>query len=121
MIGGVLFLLCGFFTAPGYSKLIAILFIVIQISMSLLDISAHAIILKELKSKSHTSIIMGYSQTAGGLIGSVLLLKLTSSTFANSVGLAQPITSPTVVLASFGVIIIVISLLWHFLFTETVL
>lgn len=99
----------------------AILFILTQVCMAVLDIAAHAIMLKELKSKSHTSIIMGYSQIAGALIGSIAILKLTSPTFAHSVGLSQPITTPFVVLFCFGISIIIPAFLLHFNFKETIL
>ena len=115
-VSGVFLIICSFYTNQKYSNLIAILFILTQVCMAILDIAAHAIMLKELKSKSHTSIIMGYSQIAGGLIGSVLVLKLTSPTFAYSVGLLNPITTPFVVLFIFGLAVIIPSVVLHFKF-----
>ena len=115
-LGGILVVVCSFYTAQGYSNLLAIMFIVAQTFMAVLDISAHAIMLKELKNKSHTSIIMGYSQLAGGLIGGLILLKLTNATFAYSIGLTHPITTPQIVLFVFGLCIFIPAIVIHFLF-----
>ena len=104
---------CSFYTNQGYSNLLAIMFIIVQTFMAILDIAAHAIMLKELKSKSHTSIIMGYSQLAGGLIGGLILLKLTNATFAHSIGLLQPITTPQTVLFAFGLFIFTPAIFIH--------
>lgn len=64
---------------------------------------------------------MGYSQLAGGLIGGLILLKLTNATFAYSIGLTQPITTPKTILFILGVCIFVPAILIHFLFHETIL
>lgn len=71
-------LIGSFFTAQKYSNLMALLFILAQTCMAVLDIAAHAAMIKELRSKSQTSMIIGYSQTAGILMGGLILLKLTS-------------------------------------------
>jgi hypothetical protein len=75
---GTSVIVSSFLTAQKYSNLLAVLYIFAQTFMTFVDISAHAAMIKELKSKSQTSIIMGYSQTVGMLFGSLLLLKLTS-------------------------------------------
>lgn len=116
-VGGALMLLVSsFFTAQKYCNLVALLFIVAQTCMAVLDIAAHAAMIKELRSKSHTSIIIGYSQTAGIVIGGLLLLKLTSSEFSNSIGLAHPITTPQIVLFFFGVGTLLPAIYLHFWF-----
>mgnify|MGYP000880719605 FL=1 len=85
--GGVLVIISSFITDQKYSNLMAIIYIIAQTCMAILDIAAHAAMVKELKSKSQTSMIIGYSQLVGILMGALLLLKLTSIEFARSVGL----------------------------------
>ena len=58
---------------------------------------------------------------AGTLIGSILILKLTSATFAHKIGLLEPITTPFVVLFVFGVLILIPTIVLHFKFNETIL
>ena len=94
----------------------ATLLILTQLCMACLDISAHSLMLKELKSKSHTSIIMGYASIAGNAIVTLFLLKLTSLSFAKSIGLSQPITTPFVFLIIFGVMAIALGVFFHFYF-----
>lgn len=77
--GGLLIILSSFFTHQRYCNLIAVLFIISQSCMAVLDIAAHAAMIKEIKSKSQISIIISYSQTVGILLGGLVLLKLTSS------------------------------------------
>lgn len=77
--GGLLIILSSFFTHQKYCNLIAVLFIISQTCMAVLDIAAHAAMIKEIKSKSQISIIISYSQTVGILLGGLVLLKLTSS------------------------------------------
>jgi hypothetical protein len=115
-MGGVMIIVSSFYTAERYSNLFAVLFIIAQTFMATLDIAAHAIMLKELKSKSHTSIIMGYSQIVGGFIGGMVILKLTSATFAYSVGLTHPITTPQILLIIFGLLTILPAILLHCFF-----
>ena len=45
-MGGILVIVCSFYTNLGYSNLLAVLFIVSQTFMAILDIAAHAIMLK---------------------------------------------------------------------------
>lgn len=111
--GSLMMILASFFTEQQYCNLVALLFILAQTCMAVLDIAAHAAMIKELKSKSHTSIIIGYSQTAGILMGGLLLLKLTSSEFSNSIGLAHPITTSQVVLLIFGILIMLPAIYLH--------
>ncbi len=90
------------------------MFIVAQTFMALLDISFHAAMIKILKSNSQTSIIIGYAQTSGILLGGLILLKLTSKEFASSIGLAHPIMTTNLVLLIFGLLIFVPVILIHF-------
>ncbi len=116
---GILVIFSSFITDQKYSNLMAIIYILAQTCMTFLDISAHAAMVKELKSKSQTSIIISYSQTVGILLGGLLLLKLTSNEFARSVGLDHPITSPQLVLLIFGILGFVPAWVIHFKFEET--
>jgi hypothetical protein len=47
--------------------------------MAILDIAAHALMVKELKSANHCSIILSYGQNVGILLGGFILLKLAST------------------------------------------
>ncbi len=76
--GGIIIFTCSFFTDQKYCNLIAIMFILSQTCMAMLDIAAHSAMIKELKSKSQTSIIISYSQVVGILLGGLVLLKFTS-------------------------------------------
>lgn len=117
--GGSLMMLIGsFFTAQKYSNLMALLFILAQTCMAVLDIAAHAAMIKELRSKSQTSMIIGYSQTAGILMGGLVLLKLTSPEFSRSIGLSHPITSPQLLLLIFGGLIMLPAIYMHCWFDE---
>lgn len=120
-IGGIIIIIASFFTEQKYCNLIAVLFILSQTCMAVLDIAAHAAMIKEIRSKSQISIIISYSQTIGILLGGLLLLKLTSTEFSKSIGLMHPITTPQVLLLVFGILIVIPAAFLHFKLQETVL
>jgi hypothetical protein len=117
LLGGVALTAASFVTHQKYANLMAVLAIVAQTGMALLDIAAHAVMVKELKSKSQTSIIISYSQLVGILVGGLILLKLTSAQFAHSVGLAHPITTPQLLILVFGLMLVLPVLYLHFRFS----
>ncbi len=89
--------------------------------MAFLDISAHAAMVKELKSPAQASIILSYSQSVGNVIGGLFLLKFTSKEFSQSIGLSEPITTPQVFLIIYALMTFLPAILVHFYFKETVL
>lgn len=110
-----------FFTDLKYDNLFAVLCILAQFGMAFLDISTHASMVKELKSPAQASIILCYGQTVGGLLGGLLMMKLTSLEFASSIGLTKPITTPQTLLAVYSVALFVPIMIVHFYFKERTL
>ena len=107
---GIILLVCSFLTDQSHAKLFAVLIILSQTMMTLLDIATHALMVKQLGSIGHASIILSYGQTIGIIIGTMLILKLTSQDFASSIGLDSPITSPQVIITVFAIFFLALAL-----------
>ena len=107
---GIIILVCSFLTDQSHAKLLAVLIILSQTMMALLDIATHALMVKQLGSIGHASIILSYGQTIGIIIGTMLILKLTSQDFAFSIGLDSPITSPQVIITTFAIFFLALAL-----------
>ena len=118
---GLILLVCSFLTEQAHAKLFAVLIIAAQTMMALLDISTHALMVKQLGSIGHASIILAYGQTVGIIIGTMIILKFTSQEFATSIGLDSPITNPQVIITIFAALFIIPALYIQFCFTEKVL
>lgn len=118
---GTLVFVSSFFTDYKYDNLFAVIGILAQAGMAFLDISAHASMVKELKSPAQASIILCFSQFVGNIFGGFLLLKLTTLEFAQSIGLSAPITTPRVFLVFYSMSILVPVFFVHFFFKETTL
>jgi hypothetical protein len=61
-------------------------------------------------------MIQSIAQPFGTVIGSLLLLKLTSAEFAYKIGLEEAITSPTVIIRFISTGLILTAILMHFKF-----
>ena len=107
---GIILLVCSLLTDQSHAKLFAVLIILSQTMMTLLDIATHALMVKQLGSIGHASIILSYGQTIGIIIGTMLILKLTSQDFASSIGLDSPITSPQVIITVFAIFFLALAL-----------
>ena len=121
LCGGLSLSLISIFPNQNQANVVAILFILAQLSMALLDISAHSIMIKEIASKSQNSIIIGYGQTLGALIGGLILLKFTSKQFAAMIGLSRPLASFSGFFLVTGLLAVIPALIFHFIYKETVL
>jgi len=110
-----------FFTDMKYANLFAILAFLTQSWMVLLDVSTHALMVKELNSVAKSSIILCFAQTAGGVFSGLIILKLTSKEFAEILGLENAISSPKVIIICFALFNIIPLLYMNFRLKETVL
>lgn len=66
-------------------------------------------------------MIQSIAQPFGTVIGSLVLLKLTSNEFAGKIGLDQAITTPTMIIRVISTGLIITAILMHLLFRETAL
>lgn len=121
ILGGATLMVSSFYTDEQYADLFAVLCILTQVCMAFLDIVAHSLMVKELASPNQASIILCYGQTFGALLGGLIILKFTSSEFSDSVGLAHPITSPSVIIFVLAVLLLIPIAIIHFKFHEKVL
>ena len=76
--GAIILLISSFFTQQDNAKLFALLSLLSQVCMVFLDVSTHALMVKQLDSIAYTTIILCFAQTTGIIIGTMLILKLTS-------------------------------------------
>lgn len=88
-------------------------------AMSLQDIALDGLSIKEMKSRSRMSTYQNVFQSTGIVLGSLGLLKLTSMDFAKSIGLNAPISNLRVVLIGIAIMLLIPSVLIHFLYEET--
>ena len=88
--------------------LVAILFITLQ------DISLDAMAIKELRIPYLAGMTQAILQTCGIILGGLIFLKLTSKEFASSIGLEEPITSPSFLLKMISLVILGPTILLHF-------
>lgn len=110
---------CSFFTLLEQAKVFAILAILIYLGLSFQDIAMDGLCLKELKSASQMSMIQGASQSTGNITGSLLVLKLTSEQFSNSIGLSSPITDIKTIMIVLSILMIIPTIIIHFKFVQT--
>lgn len=78
MIASFLLMLASFFTGPSHQIKMALFLIAIVFLITLQDISLDALAIKELRTPHLVGFLQAIMQTSGGIIGSLLLLKLTS-------------------------------------------
>lgn len=103
------------------ASLIALLLMGSELFLTIQDISLDSLSIKETRSAEKASLIQSISQPFGTVIGSLVLLKLTSNEFAQKIGLSQAVTTPLVIIRVIATFLILTAVLMHFLFKETAL
>ena len=91
------------------------------VGIVLQNIALHSLIVKEITDAHQSSMIQSWAEAFGILLGSLILLKLTSQDFARKVGLKEPISTPQTVIVSFCIAILIPLLFIHLRFKERIL
>jgi len=81
-------IISSFFTEVTFASLIAIFLMCSELFLTIQDISLDSLSIKETRSPERASMIQSIAQPFGTVIGSLFLLKLTSTEFAGKIGLS---------------------------------
>ena len=112
-------LACSFFTDLSQAYLLASLLMVAEFFLTVQDISLDSLSMKELRSPEVASQIQSIAASFGIVIGSLLLLKLTSVEFAHKLGMEAAVTHPGTVMRGLSALLMLGALAMHLFFKET--